>query len=115
MPVYQYRCTECSQDLEVFQKFTDASLQDCPNCTGQLRKVFSSVGVVFKGSGFYSTDNNKRTAGRPTRDEPSAVPSEAGPSTSETSRVSMTSGSKSDTAAPSAPKAASSTGSATTT
>lgn len=110
MPTYQYRCTDCSQDLEAFQKFTDAPLQDCPSCNGQLRKVFSSVGVVFKGSGFYSTDNNSRTAGRPPRNEAPAVPSGSGPSSSETSRVSMTSGSTSGSSASSAPKAASSTG-----
>lgn len=105
MPTYQYRCTGCSQELEAFQKFTDAPLQDCPSCGGQLRKVFSSVGVVFKGAGFYSTDNNSRTAGRPARSESSVVPSGPGPVSSETSRVSMTSGSKSDVAAPSTSKA----------
>lgn len=59
MPTYQYRCTECGQDLEVVQKFSDASLTECPNCHGSLRKVYNAVGVVFKGSGFYSTDNRK--------------------------------------------------------
>lgn len=119
MPTYQYRCTECSQDLEVFQKFSDASLQECPSCAGRLRKVFSAVGVVFKGPGFYSTDRNSRTAGRPASADanaPAPAAGESGPSSSETSRVSMTSGSKSDTSAPSAPKAAaSSTGSTTST
>ena len=57
MPTYQYRCTECDRDLEVVQKFTDASLTECPACSGQLRKVFNAVGVVFKGSGFYRTDS----------------------------------------------------------
>jgi len=57
MPTYQYRCSECGQDLEVVQKFSDAALTECPNCHGQLRKVYNAVGVVFKGSGFYSTDN----------------------------------------------------------
>ena len=57
MPTYQYRCSECGQDLEVVQKFSDAALTECPNCQGQLRKVYNAVGVVFKGSGFYSTDN----------------------------------------------------------
>ena len=57
MPTYQYRCTECGRDLEVVQKFSDASLTECPTCTGQLRKVFNAVGVVFKGSGFYRNDS----------------------------------------------------------
>lgn len=57
MPTYQYRCTECGRDLEVFQKFSDASLTECPTCSGELRKVFNAVGVVFKGSGFYRTDS----------------------------------------------------------
>ena len=60
MPTYQYRCTECDDSLEVAQRFTDDPLTVCPACSGRLRKVFSPVGVVFKGSGFYKTDS--RTA-----------------------------------------------------
>jgi putative FmdB family regulatory protein len=59
MPTYQYRCTECGHDLEAVQKFTDAALTECPNCGGQLRKIYNAVGVVFKGSGFYRTDSRK--------------------------------------------------------
>ena len=57
MPTYQYRCTECGEDLEAVQKFSDPTLTTCPTCSGQLRKVFNAVGVVFKGSGFYRTDS----------------------------------------------------------
>ena len=57
MPTYQYRCTECGEDLEAVQKFSDQALTTCPTCGGQLRKVFNAVGVVFKGSGFYRTDS----------------------------------------------------------
>jgi len=57
MPTYQYRCTECGEDLEAVQKFSDTALTTCPTCGGQLRKVFNAVGVVFKGSGFYRTDS----------------------------------------------------------
>lgn len=57
MPTYQYACTECGEQLEVVQKFTDDALTVCPACDGRLRKVFSAVGVVFKGSGFYRTDS----------------------------------------------------------
>ena len=57
MPTYQYACTSCGERLEAVQKFTDAPLEVCPACQGRLRKVFSAVGVVFKGSGFYRTDS----------------------------------------------------------
>ena len=57
MPTYQYTCTECGEPLEAVQKFTDAPLTECPACGGRLRKVFSAVGIVFKGSGFYRTDS----------------------------------------------------------
>ena len=57
MPTYQYACTDCADRLEVVQKFTDDSLTVCPSCGGKLRKVFSPVGIVFKGSGFYRTDS----------------------------------------------------------
>ena len=57
MPTYQYLCTECGGQLEAVQKFTDAPLTVCPACDGRLRKVFSPVGIVFKGSGFYRTDS----------------------------------------------------------
>lgn len=57
MPTYEYRCKECGQHVEVVQSFTDDPLTICGNCGGALRKVFSPVGVVLKGSGFYRTDN----------------------------------------------------------
>ena len=57
MPTYQYACTECGHDFEQFQSFSDDALTECPECHGKLRKVFNAVGVVFKGSGFYRTDN----------------------------------------------------------
>ncbi|KUP97606.1 FmdB family zinc ribbon protein [Thermobifida cellulosilytica] len=58
MPTYQYACTECGADLEVVQSFSDDPLTTCPECQGRLRKVYSAVGIVFKGSGFYRTDNS---------------------------------------------------------
>jgi putative FmdB family regulatory protein len=57
VPTYQYACTACGEQLEAVQAFTDAPLTECPACQGRLRKVFSAVGVVFKGSGFYKTDS----------------------------------------------------------
>jgi putative FmdB family regulatory protein len=59
VPTYQYRCTECGGQLEAVQKFTDDPLTVHEDCGGRLRKVFSPVGIVFKGSGFYRTDSRK--------------------------------------------------------
>jgi putative FmdB family regulatory protein len=59
VPTYQYACTDCAERLEVVQKFSDDTLTVCPSCGGRLRKVFSPVGIVFKGSGFYRTDSRK--------------------------------------------------------
>ena len=83
MPTYQYRCTECGHDLEAVQKFTDSALTECPNCGGQLRKVFNAVGVVFKGSGFYrndsrSPDKNAREGGGEKSDSKESGSKESG-------------------------------------
>jgi putative FmdB family regulatory protein len=72
MPTYQYRCTECGEDLEAVQKFSDAPLTTCPTCGGRLRKVFNAVGVVFKGSGFYRTDSRSGSANGESSDSRSA-------------------------------------------
>ena len=63
MPTYQYTCTECGEPVEVVQKFTDDPLTVCTACGGRLRKVFSPVGIVFKGSGFYRTDSRSSANG----------------------------------------------------
>jgi len=60
LPTYQYACTECGHGFEAVQSFADDALTECPQCTGRLRKVFSSVGIVFKGSGFYRTDSREK-------------------------------------------------------
>jgi putative FmdB family regulatory protein len=57
VPTYQYTCTECGEQVEAVQKFSDEPLSVCTSCGGRLRKVFSPVGIVFKGSGFYRTDS----------------------------------------------------------
>ena len=57
MPTYEYACRSCGTHLEVVQRFDDEPLSDCPGCGGQLRKVFGSIGISFKGSGFYKTDS----------------------------------------------------------
>jgi putative FmdB family regulatory protein len=65
MPTYQYACTSpaCGLEFERVQAFTDSAITDCPDCTGRVRKVYGSVGVVFKGSGFYRTDSRNGKSG----------------------------------------------------
>ncbi|HSZ29641.1 MAG TPA: FmdB family zinc ribbon protein [Pseudonocardiaceae bacterium] len=62
MPTYSYACTACEHRFDTVQKFTEPSLTDCPECSGRLRKLFSSVGIVFKGSGFYRTDSRSTSS-----------------------------------------------------
>ncbi|MDQ0601081.1 putative FmdB family regulatory protein [Streptomyces canus] len=79
MPTYQYQCTECGEGLEAVQKFTDDALTECPNCQGRLKKVFSAVGIVFKGSGFYRNDSRGSSS---STSPASSKPSTSSPSTS---------------------------------
>ena len=72
MPTYQYACTDCGKPLEAVQKFTDDALTICPVCAGRLRKVFSAVGVVFKGSGFYRNDSRSTAKSGSSAKEPVA-------------------------------------------
>jgi putative FmdB family regulatory protein len=115
MPTYQYRCTECGEDLEAVQKFSDPALTTCPTCGGQLRKVFNAVGVVFKGSGFYRTDSrngSKRGAdgdSGPDKSEKSSPDKTKSPDKQPAAAGSASSGSSSGKQP--APSGASSTGS----
>jgi putative FmdB family regulatory protein len=59
VPTYSYACTECGNRFDAVQAFSDDALTACPKCSGRLRKLFGNVGVVFKGSGFYRTDNRE--------------------------------------------------------
>ncbi|MFG2053751.1 FmdB family zinc ribbon protein [Micromonospora sp. NPDC048930] len=79
VPTYQYACTACGHQLEAVQSFSDEPLTECPACEGRLRKVFNSVGIVFKGSGFYRTDSRSSgsdaatsTTSKPAKSESSA-------------------------------------------
>ncbi|MFF9039571.1 FmdB family zinc ribbon protein [Streptomyces sp. NPDC014892] len=101
MPTYQYQCTECGEGLEAVQKFTDDALTECPSCNGRLKKVFSAVGIVFKGSGFYRNDSRGSS-------------SSSSPATSKSSSSSdaKSSSSSSDTKSSSESKSASSGSSA---
>ena len=62
MPIYEYACTSCGERTEARQSFNDPPLEECSNCGGKLRKLYSPVGIVFKGSGFYSTDSKKSSS-----------------------------------------------------
>ena len=72
MPTYQYACTECGDRSEVVQRFSDDPLTVCSTCGGKLRKIFSPVGIVFKGSGFYRTDSRNGSSSVPAAKETSA-------------------------------------------
>lgn len=85
MPTYQYACKECDHRFEAVQSFSDPSLTVCPQCSGVLRKVFSAVGVVFKGSGFYRTDSRDSKASTTATPAKTESKSESKPSSSESS------------------------------
>ncbi|MGB8651148.1 MAG: FmdB family zinc ribbon protein [Mycobacteriales bacterium] len=91
MPTYQYACTACGEQLEAVQSFSDPSLTECPACGGQLRKVFSAVGVVFKGSGFYKTDSRSSGTAGDTAKKADSAPAAKTESTSSSTSTSSTS------------------------
>ena len=101
MPTYQYRCRECGVELEKVQKFSDPALTVCEECGGELRKVYNAVGVVFKGSGFYATDNRTKGASNSANSssENSSAPSSTSTSGSSASTSDSSSGSSSSSSA----------------
>ena len=98
MPTYEYACSECAERLEVVQRFADDPLTLCPACGGRLRKVFSPVGVVFKGSGFYRTDNRPKKPSESTTsgDSKPSKPKESTPAPSSDTGSSSKPSGKSD-------------------
>jgi putative FmdB family regulatory protein len=92
VPTYQYTCTDCGEPVEAVQKFTDAPLTVCAACGGRLRKVFSPVGIVFKGSGFYRTDsrNGSSSAAVAAKDKQSGDSSAKAPASESASNGSGT-------------------------
>lgn len=88
MPTYSYACTECDNRFDIVQSFSDDTLTECPQCTGKLRKLFNSVGIVFKGSGFYRTDSR---GGASTASEPAKTSSDSNGSGTSTSAASTSS------------------------
>jgi putative FmdB family regulatory protein len=89
VPTYQYQCTACGEGLEVVQKFTEDALTECPSCDGRLKKVFSAVGIVFKGSGFYRNDSRGSSSSSSTAKSSSS--SNAAPTTSTSSSTTSSS------------------------
>ncbi|WPW29455.1 zinc ribbon domain-containing protein [Streptomyces atratus] len=110
MPTYQYQCTECGEGLEAVQKFTDDALTVCPSCEGRLKKVFSAVGIVFKGSGFYRNDSR----GSSSSSTPTSASAKASGSASSDSSSSKGSDTKSSASSSSAASSSSSSSSSST-
>ncbi|MGV0738077.1 FmdB family zinc ribbon protein [Mycobacterium syngnathidarum] len=104
MPTYSYACTECGNRFDAVQAFSDDALTTCPKCSGKLRKLFGSVGVVFKGSGFYRTDN--RESGKSSSNGSSAKSSEGSSSSTSSDSSSSSSASSSASSSSSAAPAA---------
>jgi putative FmdB family regulatory protein len=113
VPTYAYACTACEHRFEIFQPFTDDSLTACPQCQGRLRKVFNAVGVVFKGSGFYSNDS--RSDSHRSNGNHSGTSSHGSSGTKSTSASSSDSGSSSSDSSSSTPADSSSGAGATKT
>ena len=108
MPTYSYACTQCDNRFDIVQSFSDDSLTQCPECSGKLRKLFSSVGIVFKGSGFYRTDNRsaRSTVNAQSSESKSESRSESkSDSKSSDSKTANSEKSKSDSSSKSAPAA----------
>lgn len=101
VPTYSYACTACDNRFDIVQSFTDDTLTVCPECSGKLRKLFNSVGIVFKGSGFYRTDSrsgssaseaasSEKSSDKPKSDAPTTAKKEKSDSGSSTSGSSTT-------------------------
>ena len=101
MPTYEYACTACGERTEARQSFTDPPLEECPHCGGKLRKLYSPVGIVFKGSGFYATDSKKSGGSSSSKTD-----SKSGTGKSETSKSSGETKSSGDGKASSSEKSA---------
>src|SRR3954451_17688519 len=99
MPTYEYACTECGERLEVVQRFSDDPLTVCPTCEGRLRKLFSPVGVVFKGSGFYKTDSRSGKSKPAAADKPEADAGKAEPAAASSNGSAASGGTESGAAA----------------
>lgn len=106
MPTYEYRCKACGEHIEVVQSFSDDPLTTCPACEGELRKVFSPVGIAFKGSGFYKTDSRSSSSSSVSKTSKTTA-SDSGSSSSSTSSDSSSGSTSSGTSGSSSSAAAS--------
>ncbi|MGW4367879.1 FmdB family zinc ribbon protein [Nocardia takedensis] len=109
MPTYSYACTQCDNRFDIVQSFSDDALTVCDQCSGKLRKLFNSVGIVFKGSGFYRTDSRSgaSTASEPAKSDSSSSSSSSDSSSSSSSSSSSTGGTGSSSASSSSTAVAS--------
>ncbi|MCL1800833.1 MAG: FmdB family transcriptional regulator [Promicromonosporaceae bacterium] len=89
MPTYAYRCSDCGHGFDIRQSFSDDALTVCPQCDGRLHKEYGSVGITFKGSGFYRTDSRSGSSVPSTPKKPGV------PSSSETPKAKPASETKS--------------------
>jgi putative FmdB family regulatory protein len=108
MPTYEYECQQCHERVEAVQKFTDPPLTVCPHCGGELRKVFSAVGIVFKGSGFYKNDS-RGSKSDSSKTESTKSESSASPKTDTAASTSSTPAGSTTASSASAPATAPST------
>ena len=111
MPTYQYACTECGDRSEAVQRFTDDPLTVCSTCGGKLRKIFSPVGIVFKGSGFYRTDSRNGSSTVPAGKETAASGSNGSSESSSSGSDAAKSGSSGSSSGDSGSSKSSGTGS----
>ena len=114
MPTYSYACTECDNRFDAVQAFSDDALTTCEKCSGRLRKLFGSVGVVFKGSGFYRNDSREAAKSSSNGSAKSSSSSSEGSSSSDTSSSSEKSSSSSSSSSEKSDSSSSSKSAATT-
>ncbi len=98
MPVYSYACKSCGHKFDIHQDFSDDSLTICPECQGQLKKVFGTVGISFKGSGFYATDSRNSSSSSLSPSHKDSAPSGSSDSSKSASSTGGSSGSDSSSA-----------------
>jgi len=115
MPTYEYLCKSCGKRLEVQQRFSDESLTECPYCEGPLRKVFGSVGIAFKGSGFYKTDSRSSSKSSSSASATSSEGSTSTPAATSESSSSSSDSSSSSSESTAKPSDSSKSAAATTT
>ncbi|MDL9945809.1 zinc ribbon domain-containing protein [Gordonia sp. ABSL11-1] len=102
MPTYSYACTACDNKFDIVQSFSDDALTECPQCTGRLRKLFNSVGIVFKGSGFYRNDSRSSSSSSESSSSSSSDSSSSSSGSSTSSEKSSASSSSSSDSKPAA-------------